>query len=79
MESSPRRKISLLSVAHPVVGKLNLFQVPEVHWAMRLTRDLNHEVKAGNALFCNCGLWVGNPCFFFVVCGTKCIILCNFV
>ena len=51
MRSSPRRKISLLSVAHPVVGKLNLFQVPEAHWAMRLTRDLNREVKAGNALF----------------------------
>ena len=51
MGSSPRRKISLLSVAHPVVGKLNLFQVPDTHWAMRLTRDLNHEVKAGNDLF----------------------------
>ena len=44
-------KISLLSVAHPVVGNLNLFQVPEAHWVMRLTWDLNREVKAGNALF----------------------------
>ena len=51
MGSSTRRKISPLSVAHPVVGKINLFQVPETQWAMRLTRDLNREVKAGNALF----------------------------
>ena len=49
--SSPRRKIYLLGVAHLVVGKLNLFQVPEAHRAMRLTRDLNREGKAGNALF----------------------------
>ena len=51
MGSSPCRKISLLGVAHPVVGKLNPFQVPEAHRAMRLTRDLNREGKAGNALF----------------------------
>ena len=51
MGSSPRRKIYLLGVAHPVMGKLNLFQVPEAHRAMRLTQDLNHEGMARNALF----------------------------
>ena len=51
MRSSPNRKISLLGVAYPVMGKLNLFQVPEVHRAMRLTRDLSREGKAGNSLF----------------------------
>ena len=51
MGSSPRRKISLLGVAHFVVGKLNLFQVPKVHREMRLTRDLSRGGKARNALF----------------------------
>ena len=51
MGSSPRRKISLLGVAHPVMGKLNLFQVTEAHRSMRLTRDLKREENTGNALF----------------------------
>ena len=51
MGSSPRRKISLLGFAHLVVGKLNLFQVPEAHRVIRLTRDVNREGKAANALF----------------------------
>ena len=41
--SSPGRRISLLSVAHPVVEKS--FQVLEVHWATRLTQDLSREEK----------------------------------
>ena len=78
MGSSLRRKISLLGIAHPVVGKLNLFQVPETHRVMRLTRDLNLEGKAGNALFVIVVYGLETQ-VLFVVCGTKCIFLCSFV
>ena len=78
MGSSPCRKISLLGVAHPVMGKLNSFQIPEAHRAMRLTRDLNRERNAENALFVIVVYGLETQ-VFFVVCGTKCIILCSFV
>ena len=78
MGSSPHRKISLMGVAHHVVGKLNLFQVPEAHQAMRLTRDLKREGKARNALFVIVVYGLETQ-VFFVVCGTKCILLCSFV
>ena len=65
MGSSPRRKISLLGVAHPVVGKLNLFQVLEAHRAMRCSRDLNREGKAGNALFVIMVYGLETQVFFF--------------
>ena len=75
MGSGPRRKISLLGVTHSVMGKLNLFQVPEVHRAMRHTQDLSREGKAGNALFVI--VVYGLETQIFIICGTKCIILCK--
>ena len=65
MGSSPRRKISLLDVAHPVVRKLNPFQVPEAYRAMKLTQDLNREGKVGNALFVIVVYGLETQVFFF--------------
>ena len=45
---------------------------------MRLTRDLNREGKARNALFVIVVYGLETQ-VFFVECGTKCIILCSFV
>ena len=59
MGSSPRRKISLLGIAHPVVGKP--FQVLEVHRATRLTQDPSREEKGWKCLVLKfCDFWVGN-------------------
>ena len=41
MGSSPCRRISLLGIAHPVVGKY--FQLLEVHKEMKHTQDLSYE------------------------------------
>ena len=41
MESSPCRRISLLGIAHPVVGKY--FQVLEVHMGMKHVQELSVE------------------------------------
>ena len=53
MGSSPCRRIFLLGIAHPVVGKY--FQVLEVHWDRILIQELNCK-KVGVGLiyvFCN--------------------------
>ena len=52
MGSNPCRRIQLLGIAHPVVGKQ--FQVLEVHWEMKLIRDLSGEEKArfGFVMYC---------------------------
>ena len=44
MGSNPCRKIHLLGIAHPVVGKY--FQVLEVHRGMERIQDLSGEEKA---------------------------------
>ena len=44
MESNPCRKIHLLGIAHPVVGKY--FQALEVHRGMERIQDLSGEGKA---------------------------------
>ena len=44
MGSNPYRKIHLLGIAHPVVGKY--FQVLEVHRRMELIQDLSGEEKS---------------------------------
>ena len=44
MGSSPSRKIKLLGIAHPVVGKY--FQLLEVYRVTKLIRDLSGEGKA---------------------------------
>ena len=51
MESSPCRRLSLLGIAHPVVGKT--FQVLEVHQEKALHEVLvEKKVKDGLFLFC---------------------------
>ena len=62
MGSSPCRRIHLLGIAHPVVGKH--FQVLKVHRGMECIRDPSGEEKARYGLvFVLCKLWVENPIF----------------
>ena len=57
MESNSCRKIQLLGIAHPVVGKQ--FPVLEVYRATKLIRDLSGEGKARFGLvFVLCKFWV---------------------
>ena len=49
MESSPCRRLSLLGIAHPVVGKT--FQVLKVHQEKAL-HDVLVEKKVKDGLFC---------------------------
>ena len=49
MGSSPRRRLSLLGIAHPVVGKT--FQVLKVHQEKALHEALV-EKKVKDGLFC---------------------------
>ena len=44
MGSNPYRKVHLLGIAHPIVGKQ--FKVLEVCRGMKLTQDLSYEEKA---------------------------------
>ena len=66
--SSPRRKISLLGITYPIVGKP--FQVLEVHRAMRLTHDLNREEKDWKCLVLHSVIF-GLETHVFVIYGTK--------
>ena len=72
MGSSPRRKISLLDVAHPVVGKP--FQVLEVHRATRLTQDPSREEKGWKCLVLYSVIF-GLETQVFVIYGTKMLYL----
>ena len=60
MGSSPCRRILLLGIAHPVVGKH--FQVLKVHRRMERIRDPSGEENARYGLvFVLCKFWVENP------------------
>ena len=57
MRSNLCRKIQLLGITHPVVGKQ--FQVLEVYRAMKLIQDLSGKGKARFGLvFVLCKFWV---------------------
>ena len=62
--SSPCRRIHLLGIADPVVGKY--FQVLEVHWGMKHTQELSCEKGLNLDLLCFVKLWVENPIFVYV-------------
>ena len=49
MGSSPCRRIHLLGIAHPIVGKH--FQVPEVHRERKHIQDFSYEKGAIFGLF----------------------------
>ena len=55
MGSNPCRKISLLGIAHSVVGKYgNIFQVLEVHPEMSTTEDLSWKGRVvASSFICN--------------------------
>ena len=72
MGSSPCRKISLLGIAHLVVGKP--FQVIEVHRATRLTQDLSREEKGWKCLVLYYVIF-GLETQVFVIHGTKVLYL----
>ena len=64
MGSSPSRRIHLLSIAHPVVGKY--FQVLELHRGMKHIQELSCEKGQNLALLCFVKLWAENPVFVYV-------------
>ena len=72
MGSSYRRKISLLGVAHCVMGKP--FQVLEVNRAMRLTQDPSREEKGKKCLVLYSVIF-GLETQVFVIYGTKMLYL----
>ena len=72
MRSSPGRRIFLLGVAHPVVGKP--FQVLEVHQATRLIHDPSREEKGWKCLVLYSVIF-GLETQVFVIYGTKMLYL----
>ena len=48
--SNPCKKIHLLCIAHPIVGKY--FQVLKVHWGMKHIQDISCKENAILVLFC---------------------------
>ena len=72
MGSSPGRRISLLGVAHPIVGKP--FQVLELHQATRLTQDPSREEKGWKCLVLYSVIF-GLEAQVFVIYGTNMLYL----
>ena len=70
--SSPCSKISLLSVAYPVVGKP--FLVLEVHRAIRLAQDPSREEKGWKCLVLYSMIF-GLETQVFIIYGTKMLYL----
>ena len=73
MGSNPCRKIQLLGIVHPVMGKKKI-QVLEVHRRMKLIRDLSGGGKANLALFSIfVKIWVENPAY--VLCKERRVVI----
>ena len=73
MESNPCRRIQLLGITHPVVGKQ--FQVLEVRQRMKLIRDLSGEgkVRFSFILYLVKKIWVENP--VYVLCKEQRVVI----
>ena len=63
MGSSPYRRIPLLGIAHPVVGKY--FQVLEVHRGMKHIQDLSCKKDQILALLFFVKLWAENLVYVY--------------
>ena len=62
--SSSYRRIHLLGIGHPVMGKY--FQVLKVYRGMKHIQDLSCEKGQSLALLCFVKLWAENPVFVYV-------------